>query len=116
MLARSVVAVGVCANATDTSNADAAKAAGIYFTDIWFLPDIRLSGENTLPHRPFQLTARIFRLRRTIITWGTSAFWRGVRSEAAPIGRNTVVAMQLGLLRAIAPVEILVGAERWRAS
>src|SRR5712671_4673035 len=37
------------------------------------------------------------------------------RSEAAPIGRYSVIAMQLCFLRAIAPVEILVGAERRRA-
>ena len=33
------------------------------------------------------------------------------RSEAAPVRRNSVVAMQFGFLRAIAPVEILVGTE-----
>jgi hypothetical protein len=38
MLLRSVVAVGVCANAADTSNADAAKTTGMCFTDICFLP------------------------------------------------------------------------------
>src|SRR5216684_5057435 len=37
-----------------------------------------------------------------------------VRSEPAPIRWYTVVAMQFGLLRAIAPVEILVGVERRR--
>src|SRR5207248_977269 len=36
------------------------------------------------------------------------------RSETTPVGRYSVVAMQRGLLRAIAPVEILVGAERRR--
>src|SRR6478735_3854832 len=37
------------------------------------------------------------------------------RSEPAPIGRYSVIAMQLRFLRAIAPVEILVGTERRRA-
>src|ERR1700733_8409690 len=36
------------------------------------------------------------------------------QSEAAPVGRNSVIAMQFGFLRAIAPVEILVGTERRR--
>src|SRR3954469_15513329 len=39
----------------------------------------------------------------------------GTRSEAAPVGRYAVIAMQLGLLRPVAPVEILVGVERRRA-
>src|SRR5580704_11025262 len=38
------------------------------------------------------------------------------RSEATPIRRDAVITVQLGFLRTIAPVEILVGAERWRAS
>src|SRR3954462_4628900 len=40
--------------------------------------------------------------------------WR-LRSKAAPVRRHAVVAMQFGFLGAIAPVEILVGAERRRA-
>src|SRR5882724_580221 len=38
-----------------------------------------------------------------------------LRSKAAPVRRHAVVAMQLRFLRTIAPVEILVGAERRRA-
>src|SRR5262245_4505843 len=38
-----------------------------------------------------------------------------LRSEAAPVRRHAVIAMQFGFLRAIAPVEILVGTERRRA-
>src|SRR5580700_12038545 len=37
-----------------------------------------------------------------------------LRSESAPVWRYSVIAMQLGFLRAVAPVEILVGAERRR--
>src|SRR6476646_5348147 len=37
------------------------------------------------------------------------------RSEAAPIGRDAVIAMQFGFLRPIAPVEILVCTKRRRA-
>src|SRR5260370_24788449 len=55
MLAGSVVAVGVCADATVASNADAAKPATIYLVNMWFLPDMKLSGENTPLRRPFQL-------------------------------------------------------------
>src|SRR3984957_8892682 len=123
MLPRSVVAVGVCANATDASNADAAKATEIYFTDICFLPGIEWSGENPSPQRPFQFALRILvaaphgdrqEFIHRVEFRGTHQ--RISRSEAAPIGRNAVVAVQLGLLRTIAPVEILIGAERWRAS
>src|ERR1700730_12309416 len=39
MLARSVVAVGVCANATVANNADAARPVVRYFANISFLPD-----------------------------------------------------------------------------
>src|SRR5207245_11019461 len=45
---------------------------------------------------------------------GTCGQWN-VRSEAAPVGRHAVVAMQFRFLRPIAPLEILVSAERWRA-
>src|SRR5258708_33528914 len=38
-----------------------------------------------------------------------------LRSKAAPVRRHAVIAMQLRFLRTIAPVEILVGAERRRA-
>src|SRR6185437_3854548 len=38
----------------------------------------------------------------------------GTRSETAPIGWDPVIAMQLGFLRTIAPVKILVGMERRR--
>jgi hypothetical protein len=38
MLARSVVVVGVCADATLASNAEAAKPAVIYFTNMSFSP------------------------------------------------------------------------------
>src|SRR5258708_26504069 len=38
------------------------------------------------------------------------------RSESAPVRRYSVIAMQLGFLRAIAPIKILVGAEGWRAA
>ena len=38
-----------------------------------------------------------------------------LRSESAPVRWGSVIAMQFGFLRAIAPVEILVGAERRRA-
>src|ERR1700687_1102508 len=41
MLARSLVVVGVCANATVASNAEPITPAVIYFTDIWFLPDMK---------------------------------------------------------------------------
>src|SRR5260370_40275140 len=55
MLARSVVAVGVCADATVASNADAAKPATIYLVTMWFPLDMKLSEENTPLRRPFQL-------------------------------------------------------------
>jgi hypothetical protein len=42
MLARSVVGVGVCANATVASNADAVTPAVKYLASMCFLPDEKL--------------------------------------------------------------------------
>src|SRR3984957_20387748 len=53
ILARSPVAVGVCANATVASKAEAAKPAVICF-NMCFLPDMKWSGENTPRGRPFR--------------------------------------------------------------
>jgi len=39
VLGRSVLLDGVCANATEASNAEAARPAVIYLTNMWFLPE-----------------------------------------------------------------------------
>src|SRR5665213_1494433 len=94
-----------------------------------FSPSLEMSEENTPVHRPFRpansfstFTAPTFvgfrgtsrRGRQPARRRGVAQFFKA-RSEPAPVGRDAVVAMQLRFLRAIAPVEILVGAERRRA-
>src|SRR5450759_3200725 len=51
---------------------------------------------------------------RPTAAWLLCAIFKA-RSEPAPVRRYSVIAMQLRFLRAIAPVEIPVGAERRRA-
>src|SRR6202035_492370 len=129
MLLRSVVVVGVCAKATLASNADAATPAVIYFVNMCFLPNINWVKKNpaataAVPdrRREFQRlsNAIYFGLRGTCRVSARAGFrcaaqFSRLQSEPAPIGRYSVIAMQLRFLRAIAPVEILVGAERRRA-
>ena len=60
--------------------------------------------------------ARLARCRRHTQTanrlrlFASRSFFR-MRSETAPIGRYSIITVQLRFLRAIAPIEILVGAE-----
>src|SRR3984957_10479648 len=90
---------------------------------------MKLSGENPQAQRPFRIAASIFTERQANIfrvPWNTprrrtrsiSAFRAalpGCESEPAPVGRDSVIAMQLRFLRAVAPVGILFRAERRRA-
>src|SRR5882757_3608715 len=55
-------------------------------------------------------------LEKPVRSPSVPCFLRGIlRSKAAPVRRHAVIAMQFRFLRTIAPVEILVGAERRRA-
>src|SRR5450432_589650 len=100
MLARSVVAVGVCANATLASRADPARPAIIYFANMGFLLETKWSGEKRADTSAVPIARHfdICEVPRNIKT----------PSETAPIWRYAVIAMQLCFLRAVAPVEILV--------
>src|SRR5260221_6373138 len=62
-------------------------------------------------HRRAEATPSSGRLCRAMTVTDVDA-----RSESAPIWRYSVIAMQLGFLRTIAPIEIVVGAERRRAA
>src|SRR4051794_31090896 len=101
MLARSVVVVGVCANATLVSSAVPIKPAVMFFANIVDSPlIIRYRGK---PANPGTVPA------------GTGTIYQA-SLEPAPIWPYVIIAMQRFFLGTIAPVEILVGAERRRAS
>src|SRR5690242_11391701 len=102
VVARSVVAEGLCANATLASIAEAARPTTAYLVNISGSPHFRKRMEKT----------RHFHKCSTRFAWNTCA---ALRSKAAPVRRHAVISMQLRFLCAIAPVEILVGTERRRA-
>src|ERR1700738_1353195 len=97
MLSRSVVAVGVCANATLASNAEAARLAMVYLANISVLPVLKIDTGKTLH-----------------VDKGSEDCKRNKQSEATPVWRYAIIAMQLCFLRTVAPIEILVRAERRR--
>src|ERR1700730_14238123 len=86
---------------------------------MWSAPHERLSSPRMLgsstPRPPRSITIAsgycLARSSRAMTVTDVDA-----RSESAPIWRYSVIAMQFGFLRAIAPIKILVGAERRRAA
>src|SRR5450432_76040 len=126
MLARSVVAVGVCANATDANNADPIRPAVIYFASMGYLPEMKLVGRKPADPSVVPITEHDLsvsradhrRVRCNIAPHMRTANACNIaamptlqsRSETAPIRRRSVIAVQFGFLRTIAPVEIQVGA------
>src|SRR5258708_32245134 len=64
------------------------------------------------------MTAAGVNVTRTTARLATFSLYATIeeRSESAPVRRYSLIAMQLRFLRAIAPIEILVGAESRRAT
>src|SRR6184192_237783 len=69
---------------------------------IWLTYRFLLISETLGENPALQQVFHVFRVKHGGAT---------LQSEAAPVRRHAVIPMQLGFLRAIAPVEILVGTE-----
>src|SRR5688500_9238539 len=101
VVALSVVAEGLCcANATLASSAEAARPATAVLVNM-----------SVLLISSFQKRSGRTRHVNKCSTHFARNRCAALRSEAAPVRRHAVIAMQLSFLRAIAPVEILVGTE-----
>src|SRR4029079_12916443 len=120
VFAESVVADGLCANATLASSAEPARPAMVYLANISVLPQFRnvLGKPVTSTSVPPISSGTIGTKQSCHARLRCNLHLRQngrPRSEAAQVRGHAVIAMQLFFLGAIAPVEILVGPERRRA-